>query len=54
MCAILHEKPVEQEAGYSGEPETVNLYQCGVLSSPMESSSRLLIVSTSSDRTPQS
>merc|ERR1711872_379055 len=29
MCAILHEKPVEQEAGYSGEPETVNLYQCG-------------------------
>merc|ERR1712186_151652 len=25
----LHEKPVEQEAGYSGEPETVNLYQCG-------------------------
>merc|ERR1712033_72762 len=29
MCAVLHEKPVEQEAGYSGEPETVNLYQCG-------------------------
>merc|ERR1712172_263052 len=28
-CAVLHEKPVEQEAGYSGEPETVNLYQCG-------------------------
>merc|ERR1712079_88213 len=30
MCAVLHAKPVEQEAGYSGEPETVNLYQCGV------------------------
>ena len=29
MCAILHEKPIEQEAGYSGEPQTVNLYQCG-------------------------
>merc|ERR1712029_860226 len=29
MCAVLHEKPVEQEAGYSGEPETVNLFQCG-------------------------
>jgi len=29
MCAVLHEKPVEQEAGYGGEPETVNLYQCG-------------------------
>merc|ERR1712173_514293 len=29
MCAILHEKPIEQEAGYGGEPETVNLYQCG-------------------------
>merc|ERR1712102_120471 len=29
MCAVLHAKPVEQEAGYSGEPETVNLYQCG-------------------------
>jgi len=29
MCAVLHEKPVEQEAGYAGEPETVNLYQCG-------------------------
>merc|ERR1712001_613566 len=29
MCAILHEKPLEQEGGYSGEPETVNLYQCG-------------------------
>merc|ERR1712055_872704 len=29
MCAILHEKPVEQEGGYSGEPQTVNLYQCG-------------------------
>eukprot|EP00092_Neocalanus_flemingeri_P004213 GFUD01004531.1.p1 GENE.GFUD01004531.1~~GFUD01004531.1.p1 ORF type:complete len:604 (+),score=187.63 GFUD01004531.1:355-2166(+) len=29
MCAILHEKPIEQEGGYSGEPQTVNLYQCG-------------------------
>merc|ERR1712236_16605 len=29
MCAVLHEKPVEQEGGYSGEPQTVNLYQCG-------------------------
>merc|ERR1712061_5689 len=29
MCAILHEKPIEQEGGYAGEPETVNLYQCG-------------------------
>merc|ERR1719361_2663646 len=29
MCAVLHSKPVEQEAGYAGEPETVNLYQCG-------------------------
>merc|ERR1712156_1017256 len=29
MCAVLHAKPVEQEAGYGGEPETVNLYQCG-------------------------
>merc|ERR1719297_164535 len=29
MCAVLHAKPVEQEAGYTGEPETVNLYQCG-------------------------
>ena len=29
MCAVLHAKPAEQEAGYSGEPETVNLYQCG-------------------------
>merc|ERR1712165_508191 len=29
MCAILHEKPIEQEGGYGGEPETVNLYQCG-------------------------
>merc|ERR1719266_1317408 len=29
MCAVLHAKPVEQEAGYAGEPETVNLYQCG-------------------------
>jgi len=29
MCAILHEKPIEQEGGYGGEPQTVNLYQCG-------------------------
>merc|ERR1712228_158572 len=30
MCAILHEKPIEQEAGYGGvEPQTANLYQCG-------------------------
>merc|ERR1711915_1121716 len=30
MCAILHEKPIEQEAGYgSTEPQTANLYQCG-------------------------
>merc|ERR1712215_40994 len=29
MCAVLHEKSIEQEGGYSGEPQTVNLYQCG-------------------------
>merc|ERR1712013_293756 len=29
MCAILHEKPIEQEGAYAGEPQTVNLYQCG-------------------------
>jgi len=29
MCAVLHAKPVEQEPGYTGEPETTNLYQCG-------------------------
>merc|ERR1711936_1166765 len=29
MCAILHSTPLEEEAGYAGEPETVNLYQCG-------------------------
>merc|ERR1712223_509370 len=30
MCAILHEKPIEQETGYgSAEPQTANLYQCG-------------------------
>jgi hypothetical protein len=29
MCAVLHAKPAEQAAGYVGEPETVNLYQCG-------------------------
>merc|ERR1711910_116099 len=30
MCAILSEEPVVQEPGYTGgEPQTVNLYQCG-------------------------
>jgi len=29
MCAVLHEQVVEQPAGYTGEQETVNLYQCG-------------------------
>merc|ERR1711989_283978 len=29
MCAVLHSKVMEQEAGYAGEPEVVNLYQCG-------------------------
>ena len=29
MCAVLHAKLVEQEDGFSGEPETINLYQCG-------------------------
>jgi len=29
MCAVLHSTPLEEEAGYAGEPETVNLYQCG-------------------------
>merc|ERR1712061_89867 len=29
MSAVLHAKTVEQEAGYAGEPEIVNLYQCG-------------------------
>jgi secreted trypsin-like serine protease len=29
MCAVLAEEPVAQAAGYAGEPETVNLYQCG-------------------------
>merc|ERR1712088_1116165 len=29
MCAVLHAKTVEQEPGYAGEPEIVNLYQCG-------------------------
>merc|ERR1712066_75979 len=28
-CAVLHAKPVDQAPGYTGEPETVNLYQCG-------------------------
>merc|ERR1712226_370992 len=29
MCAVLAEEPVAQDPGYVGEPETVNLYQCG-------------------------
>ena len=30
MCAILSEEPVAEAPGYSGgEPQTVNLYQCG-------------------------
>merc|ERR1711997_149085 len=30
MCAILSEEPVLEEPGYAGgEPQTVNLYQCG-------------------------
>ena len=30
MCAILSEEPVVEEPGYTGgEPQTVNLYQCG-------------------------
>merc|ERR1712121_390263 len=29
MCAVLAEEPVVQDPGYAGEPETVNLYQCG-------------------------
>jgi len=29
MCAVLAEEPVVQDPGYGGEPETVNLYQCG-------------------------
>merc|ERR1712110_892686 len=29
MCAVLAEKPVAQDPGYAGEPQTVNLYQCG-------------------------
>merc|ERR1712038_2199055 len=30
MCAILSEEPVVEEPGYAGgEPQTVNLYQCG-------------------------
>merc|ERR1711887_425812 len=29
MCAVLAEEPVAQDPGYAGEPETVNLYQCG-------------------------
>merc|ERR1712013_203820 len=28
MCAILHEKPIEQEGAYAGEPQTVNLSDC--------------------------
>jgi len=29
MCAVLSEEPVTQDSGYGGEPQTVNLYQCG-------------------------
>merc|ERR1712088_683963 len=29
MCAVLAEEPVAQDPGYAGEPQTVNLYQCG-------------------------
>merc|ERR1711890_143954 len=29
MCAVLAEVPVAQDPGYAGEPQTVNLYQCG-------------------------
>merc|ERR1711890_1722 len=29
MCAVLSEEPVAQDPGYAGEPQTVNLYQCG-------------------------
>jgi len=29
MCAVLAEEPVAQVPGYAGEPDTVNLYQCG-------------------------
>jgi len=29
MCAVLSEESVTQDPGYGGEPQTVNLYQCG-------------------------
>jgi len=29
MCAVLSEEAVVQDPGYGGEPQTVNLYQCG-------------------------
>merc|ERR1719367_1948461 len=29
MSAVLAEEPVAQDPGYAGEPQTVNLYQCG-------------------------
>merc|ERR1712240_28593 len=29
MCAVLAEEPVAQDPGYAGEPQIVNLYQCG-------------------------
>merc|ERR1712193_99570 len=29
MCAVLAEEPVAQDPGFAGEPQTVNLYQCG-------------------------
>jgi hypothetical protein len=29
MCAVLSEEAVAQDSGYAGEPQTVNLYQCG-------------------------
>merc|ERR1712013_936507 len=29
VCAVLAEEPVAQDPGYAGEPQTVNLYQCG-------------------------
>merc|ERR1711936_1226253 len=29
MCAILSKEPVAEAPGYAGEPQTVNLYQCG-------------------------
>merc|ERR1711970_1242854 len=29
MCTVLAEEPVAQDPGHAGEPQTVNLYQCG-------------------------